>query len=139
MQADKPGTKIGPLFYGLMTEDIKSPGAVTIGYAFLQSGLRGHHERLPLKKGLVEAIKGMNPRVIREKPYLYVDGSSEYCVLVPALQINTRGVTWAHSPTPGASIPIDQFSIAQPQTATAKSINAALVLPEFELRQKSYQ
>src|SRR5271165_4065288 len=33
--------------------------------------------------------------VIREKPYLYVDGAGKYCVFVPALETNTRGVTWA--------------------------------------------
>ena len=35
-------------------------------------------------------------------------------------------MTWARGPTPGTSIPIDRFYIAQPSTATAKTINAAL-------------
>ena len=39
--------------------------------------------------------------VIREKPYLYVDGAGKYCVFVPALETNTRGVTWASGPTHG--------------------------------------
>jgi len=64
--------------------------------------------------------------VIREKPYLYVDSAGSYYVFVPALQTNTRGVSWANGPTPGQSIPIDQFYIARPDTATAASINAAL-------------
>ena len=57
--------------------------------------------------------------IIREKPYLYVDGSGEYFVFVPALQTNTQGVSWAAGPTPGTSISIDQFYIAQPSTASA--------------------
>jgi hypothetical protein len=64
--------------------------------------------------------------VIREKPYLYIDGSGKYRVFVPALQTDTRGVSWAGGPTPGESISIDRFYIAQPSTAKAKSINTAL-------------
>jgi hypothetical protein len=64
--------------------------------------------------------------IVREKPYLTVDGSGQYAVLVPELQTNTRGVSWASGPTPGKSIPIGRFYVAQPATASAASINAAL-------------
>ncbi len=64
--------------------------------------------------------------VIREKPYLYLDGSGAYRVFVPALQTSTQGVSWAGGPTPGESIALDRFYIAQPATATAESINTAL-------------
>jgi hypothetical protein len=64
--------------------------------------------------------------VIREKPYLYVDRSGGYRVFVPALKSNTRGVSWLDGPTAGESIAIDRFYIAQPSTATADRINAAL-------------
>jgi hypothetical protein len=64
--------------------------------------------------------------IIREKPYLTVDGSGRYSVFVPALRTNTRGVSWAGGPTPGRSIPLDRFFIAQPATASAARINAAL-------------
>lgn len=64
--------------------------------------------------------------IIREKPYLYIDKSGGYAVFVPALQSNTKGVSWATGPTPGTSIPIAQFHIAQPATATAANLNAAL-------------
>src|SRR5262249_15019106 len=37
-----------------------------------------------------------------------------------------RDVSWAGGPTPGESIPLDRFHIAQPATATAESINAEL-------------
>jgi hypothetical protein len=64
--------------------------------------------------------------VIREKPYLSIDGSGKYRVFVPALKTNTRGVSWLDGPTPGESISIDRFYIAQPSTAKAESINTAL-------------
>jgi hypothetical protein len=64
--------------------------------------------------------------VIREKPYLYVNSSGQYCVFVPALQANTRGVSWAAGSTPGTSVSIDRFYIAQPATASAARINSAL-------------
>ncbi|KAI1374747.1 glycoside hydrolase family 55 protein [Hypoxylon crocopeplum] len=64
--------------------------------------------------------------VIREKPYLYITSQGQYEVFVPALQTNTRGHSWATGSTPGKSVPIDQFYIAQPSTANASSINSAL-------------
>ncbi|MRN52715.1 discoidin domain-containing protein [Paenibacillus monticola] len=64
--------------------------------------------------------------VIREKPYLYINGSGQYQVFVPSLQTNTQGASWANGSTPGQSISIDQFYIARPETATAATMNAAL-------------
>jgi hypothetical protein len=64
--------------------------------------------------------------VIREKPYLSVDDSGEYRVFVPALRTKARGASWVDGPTPGESIPIDRFHVAQPSSATARSINGAL-------------
>jgi len=67
-----------------------------------------------------------NTPVIREKPYLYVNGAGQYNVFVPALQTNTQGASWAAGATPGQSISIDQFYIARPETTSAASINSAL-------------
>ncbi len=64
--------------------------------------------------------------IIREKPYLYVNGSGRYFVFVPALETNTQGASWAAGPTPGTSVSIDQFYIAKPSTASAARINSAL-------------
>src|SRR5205807_8821325 len=50
----------------------------------------------------------------------------EYRVFVPALKTNTRGVSWLGGPTPGESIPLGRFYLAQPSTASAARINAAL-------------
>ena len=67
-----------------------------------------------------------NTPLSREKPYLALDSSSNYVVMVPALQTNSLGTTWASGPTPGVAIPISQFYIAHADTDTAASINAAL-------------
>ncbi len=67
-----------------------------------------------------------NTPLVREKPYLYVDSNTNYFVLVPNLETNSLGTTWANGPTPGASIPISQFYLAQPGVDNAASINAAL-------------
>jgi hypothetical protein len=64
--------------------------------------------------------------IVREKPYLTVDSSGQYSIFVPALRTNSRGVSWADGPAPGKSIPIDRFTIAQPATASAAALNAAL-------------
>ncbi|EFM09962.1 coagulation factor 5/8 type domain protein [Paenibacillus curdlanolyticus YK9] len=64
--------------------------------------------------------------VMREKPYLYIDNAGQYKVFVPNASSNTKGASWTNGSTPGQSISIDQFYIAQPNTATAASINAAL-------------
>ncbi len=63
--------------------------------------------------------------VTREAPYLYLDSTGNYNVFVPSVQHNSAGASWASGPTPGASIPIDQFFIATPADSAA-SINTAL-------------
>jgi hypothetical protein len=63
--------------------------------------------------------------VTREAPYLYLDSDGRYNVFVPAVQHNSMGTTWSGSATPGASIPLERFFIAQP-TDSAGAINDAL-------------
>jgi hypothetical protein len=63
--------------------------------------------------------------VTREAPYLYLDSDGHYNVFVPAVQRNSVGTTWASGATPGSSIPIHRFFIAQP-TDSATTINDAL-------------
>ena len=65
--------------------------------------------------------------VTREEPYLYVDSSGDYNVFLPAVQRNTSGASWATSPTPGSSVPINRFYVAQP-TDSAEKINLQLLL-----------
>jgi len=63
--------------------------------------------------------------VIREKPYLFVDSTGAFNVLVPNLRTNTSGATWLSAPTPGTVVPLSQFYVAKP-TDTAATINQAL-------------
>jgi hypothetical protein len=63
--------------------------------------------------------------VTRERPFLYVDGSGDANVFVPALRRNSSGTTWAGGPAAGSSIPIDQFYIATPADS-AQAIDNAL-------------
>lgn len=64
--------------------------------------------------------------VIRETPYLTVDGNNQYSVFVPSVKENSYGVSWANGKEAGTSIGIDKFYIAKPDRDTADSINTAL-------------
>ncbi len=64
--------------------------------------------------------------VSREKPFLYVDGSSNWYVFSPGLQTASKGTSWSGGGLGvGTSIPIGSFFIAQPSTTVA-AINQAL-------------
>jgi hypothetical protein len=65
--------------------------------------------------------------VTREEPYLYLDSDGNYNVFVPAVQRNSSGASWAAGATPGPSIPIDRFYVAQP-TDSAEKINLELLV-----------
>ncbi|AVT31819.1 MULTISPECIES: discoidin domain-containing protein [unclassified Plantactinospora] len=63
--------------------------------------------------------------VVREKPFLYVDGTGEYRVFVPALRSNSQGTSWYNKTPAGSSISLSQFFVVRPGTSAA-TINAAL-------------
>ena len=69
-----------------------------------------------------------NTPVIREKPYLTIDSSGNYSVVVPSLKKNSQGPSWTASSdsTPSTSVPLTQFYIAKPNVDTASTINIAL-------------
>jgi hypothetical protein len=67
-----------------------------------------------------------NTPIVREKPYLAVDSNTNFFVMVPNLETNAIGTTWANGLTPAASIPISQFYLAQAGVDNSASINAAL-------------
>lgn len=62
---------------------------------------------------------------VREKPFLYIDGSGNYFIFKPALRTNSSGISWASGAGAGTSIPISQFYIAQPGVSAA-TINTQL-------------
>ena len=61
----------------------------------------------------------------REAPYLYEDSTNHFNVFVPSAQHSSAGPTWSAGPTPGLSIPIENFFIADPADSAA-TINDAL-------------
>jgi hypothetical protein len=64
--------------------------------------------------------------VVREKPFLEVDGRGSYSVRVPSLLRNSSGITWKSGVTAGRSIPLSRFFIAHAGTDTAAKMNAQL-------------
>jgi len=64
--------------------------------------------------------------VVREKPFLEVDGKGEWSVRVPELRRDSAGITWREGSTPGRSIPLAEFYIARAGKDTAATINAQL-------------
>ncbi|MBV9787118.1 MAG: adenylyl cyclase, partial [Chloroflexi bacterium] len=63
--------------------------------------------------------------VSREKPYLFVDAQGRYNVRVPSAQTNTRGISWADGLTPGRTISLNDFFVAQPSDSV-QTINNQL-------------
>jgi len=64
--------------------------------------------------------------IVREKPFLQIDALGNYRVRVPAIRIDSTGITWHAASTPGKTIPIRDFYIAHPNRDNAATINAQL-------------
>ncbi|MGD0800186.1 MAG: coagulation factor 5/8 type domain-containing protein [Terracidiphilus sp.] len=64
--------------------------------------------------------------IVREKPFLEIDGQGRYSVRIPSLERNSAGITWHGGATPGKSIPLSRFYIARPEVDSAATINAQL-------------
>ncbi len=63
--------------------------------------------------------------LIREKPFLLVDGAGAWHVFVPALRRDARGTSWGAGLPEGGLIALDRFFIAR-EGMTAAQINAEL-------------
>src|SRR6202042_2925445 len=63
--------------------------------------------------------------VTRDVPYLYIDASGNYHVFEPSLRTGASGPSWASGTTPGTSVPMSQFFVADPSMSAA-TINTAL-------------
>jgi hypothetical protein len=61
----------------------------------------------------------------REKPFLFIDGAGTYRVFKPDLRTSAAGPSWSRGAPKGKAIPIDDFLIVNPATATT-DINRAL-------------
>jgi hypothetical protein len=64
--------------------------------------------------------------VVREKPFLQVDGKGKWSVCVPNLREKSVGITWHGGSTQGRSIPLEQFYVAHAGTDSAATLNAKL-------------
>lgn len=64
--------------------------------------------------------------VVREKPFLVVDGKGKWWVRVPELRKDSAGVTWHGGATPGRDEPLSSFYVAQAGRDSAAKINAEL-------------
>ena len=70
-----------------------------------------------------------NTPVVREKPYLTIDSSNNYSVIVPPLKQSSQGPSWNATTTLGGTpttIPISKFYVAQAANDTAQTLNLAL-------------
>ncbi|MCD9876558.1 coagulation factor 5/8 type domain-containing protein [Streptomyces guryensis] len=63
--------------------------------------------------------------VSREKPFLYVGGTSDLRVFLPEKRTEARGVTWGNGTPRGTSLPLSQFYVARPGVSAA-TLNQAL-------------
>jgi hypothetical protein len=68
--------------------------------------------------------------LVREKPFLEVDGHGNWSVRVPEMRKDSQGITWRGGETSGRSIPMHHFYVARPGEDTAASINAQLAKGE---------
>jgi len=75
---------------------------------------------------------GGNTPIVREKPFLAVDGRGKFSVVVPELKQNSSGVDWDGATTSQNILPIGDFFILKSRqqgkhiTIDASKINAAL-------------
>ena len=60
----------------------------------------------------------------REKPFLYLDSSSNFEMFVPSLKTNSSGYDWANGLGSGTSLPMSSFFIATPSSAITDINNA---------------
>ena len=80
-----------------------------------------------LEPGLVIQIHHHHQHAVDPGKTLSLRGQQyQLLCLCSQSETNVIGTTWASGPTPGVSVPISQFYIAQPGTDNAGSINAAL-------------
>jgi hypothetical protein len=68
--------------------------------------------------------------IVREKPFLQIDPAGNLSVCIPSLRTGSVGITWHGGTTPGQSIPISRFYIAQPSRDNAATINPHLAKGE---------
>ena len=61
--------------------------------------------------------------ISREKPYLFVDEHGDFNVRVPSAHRDTSGISWGDGITPGLTIPISDFFVADPSDSVQQINN----------------
>ena len=64
--------------------------------------------------------------LVREKPFLFIDSSGDFLVMVPSLKTMSSGSSWASGAPPGAAVSIDRFYVANPASDTGATMSAAI-------------
>lgn len=64
--------------------------------------------------------------LVREKPYLTVEGDRWFVQVPPLRRSPTSGVSWERFVSSGEAVPLERFCVAQAGRDTAASLNAAL-------------
>jgi hypothetical protein len=64
--------------------------------------------------------------VVQEKPFLTIDATGSYSVVVPMARTNAAGASWTTSATPATTISLDAFYVASADHDTSASMNLAL-------------
>jgi hypothetical protein len=64
--------------------------------------------------------------LVQEKPFLTIDASGNYQVIVPTARTNAAGASWTTAPTPATTVPLTQFYVARAGRDTAAAMNLAL-------------
>ncbi|QEN03667.1 adenylyl cyclase [Thiospirochaeta perfilievii] len=67
-----------------------------------------------------------NTEVLREKPFLTINGDGSFSLFRPSIKENSIGVSWKENNEPGNLIPLDKFYITDVNTDTSFTINKAL-------------
>ncbi len=62
----------------------------------------------------------------KEKPYLSVDPTGEWRVMMPGVERDSTGATWMQADQMNGVLPLDRFYIARPERDSAATINAQL-------------
>ena len=78
--------------------------------------------------------------LIREKPFLFIDKLGNYFVMVPDLQTDTQGRSWAAGPTPG-NASVDRLvlrSELRARTPQSRSTRRSDKVSTFSLRRGIY-
>lgn len=123
------GTTLNNFFQGVEASNLPQADGTTGEELLSKQGASNWN--IPASDGGQQVFTNIEKtKELAEKPFLYLDDDGEYKVFVPAVQKNTKGISWGDGKDndgmgAGKSISLDEFYIAKP-TDSASDINKAL-------------